>query len=916
MRKEKDGWRVFYEPHRDASVLFDAPERSISAKIVVLGAGSLGSTEILLRSKAAGLSLSTRLGQNFTGNGDAVAFAYNNDRPVGGIGIGHPPRASVQPPGPCIAGAVDLRGSRTLVDGMIIEEGVIPSGLGAILPALFSSAAGLVGKDTDHGLVDDAEEAIRRQKSALLGPYQGAIASTQTFLVMAHDDGKGRLVLEGEHISVDWPGVARQGVYKRIEDAVYKATAATGGTYIRNPLQSTFLGSNLVTVHPLGGCAMGADVQRGVVDHKGQVFDATIGQAPGSVHGGLYVCDGAVIPRPLGVNPLLTITALAERAMMHLSDDLGLPLSDAPSQAPPRRLAGATANPASAGASAGVAFTERMSGSVGTRTAKRSADAYTLGAADGRERGQTLSLIASIDVESIDAFMADTEHAGRITGTVTCSMLSPEPLDISHGRFNLMRPDPEKPKTRRFDYRMRLTAHDGRTFSFAGHKIVHADATPGDLWSDTTTLYVDIDEVTPDAAEPVQLSGRLTIAPDDFTRQLQSIRGKGGNNAAARLRAVATFGAVFAGSLIDVYGSAVAPLQRFDAAKTRKRRDLRAPEPELYAVKTGDGLELRLTRYHGGTKGPLLFLHGLGVSSRIFSTDTIDTNLLEYMTGAGYDCWLLDGRASIDLPYARRPSSADDVARQDLPAAVHTILEATQAPNLQIIAHCYGATTFTIAMLAGLDGVRSAVISQVSTDVVVPWWPQRVLARLRTPTLLRMFGFTHVDARANRNDGIGDRIVDALIRVFVPFRSTPSRNATSNRITALYGQLYEVDNLNRLTYEQGLPEMFGEANIRAFEQLAAIARAGEVVDADGRNVYLDRLERLAIPICFIHGAKNACFLPESTERTMQRLGRHNGRILYKRHLIEGYGHIDCIFGSKAATDVYPHILAHLEETQR
>jgi cholesterol oxidase len=51
------------------------------------------------------------------------------------------------------------------------------------------------------------------------------------------------------------------------------------------------------------------------------VFD---GKGDLSVHAGLYVCDGAVIPRSIGVNPLLTITALTERAMVHLARDHNL----------------------------------------------------------------------------------------------------------------------------------------------------------------------------------------------------------------------------------------------------------------------------------------------------------------------------------------------------------------------------------------------------------------------------------------------------------------------------------------------------------------------------------------------------------------------------------------------------------------
>ena len=52
------------------------------------------------------------------------------------------------------------------------------------------------------------------------------------------------------------------------------AAAATGGTYLRNPTSERVLGGNLMTVHPLGGCSMGGDRGSGVVNHKGQVFDA------------------------------------------------------------------------------------------------------------------------------------------------------------------------------------------------------------------------------------------------------------------------------------------------------------------------------------------------------------------------------------------------------------------------------------------------------------------------------------------------------------------------------------------------------------------------------------------------------------------------------------------------------------------
>jgi len=77
----------------------------------------------------------------------------------------------------------------------------------------------------------------------------------------------------------------------------------TGGTTITSYMDSIF--GIPTTAHILGGAIMGIDSDSGVIDGNFEVFN----------YPGLYVVDGSSIPSNLGVNPSLTITAMAEYAM-------------------------------------------------------------------------------------------------------------------------------------------------------------------------------------------------------------------------------------------------------------------------------------------------------------------------------------------------------------------------------------------------------------------------------------------------------------------------------------------------------------------------------------------------------------------------------------------------------------------------
>lgn len=290
---------------------------TLQAGVVILSAGSLGSTEILLRSKAHGLGLSDRVGKSFSGNGDFAGIAYNNDVEVNGIGLGTIPPDDAEPVGPTNSAFIDHLHQADLEDSFMIIDVALPGVVRKFLPTALAAISRIVGKDTDKG--DWWEEKKREATSLRRGASHGAVRNTQAFLGVGHDDSGGEMHLdEDDRVRIVWPGVGEQPIFATMSNAMERLTAALGGTYVKCPTWTPLLGHDLLTVHPLGGCPMGDDAERGATNHKGQVFDSATGD---TAYPGLYVMDGAVLPQSVGVNPLLTIAAIAERNVALLAHD-------------------------------------------------------------------------------------------------------------------------------------------------------------------------------------------------------------------------------------------------------------------------------------------------------------------------------------------------------------------------------------------------------------------------------------------------------------------------------------------------------------------------------------------------------------------------------------------------------------------
>src|SRR5262245_33686021 len=120
------GWRVSFRTDRTQNGRFADGVGAVRAGAVVLAAGTLGSTEILLRSRASGLNISAAVGQHFSGNGDMIGLVYNADRVMNSVGFGHHLPAGRLAVGPTSTGIIDARAGRDISDGMILVDGSIP----------------------------------------------------------------------------------------------------------------------------------------------------------------------------------------------------------------------------------------------------------------------------------------------------------------------------------------------------------------------------------------------------------------------------------------------------------------------------------------------------------------------------------------------------------------------------------------------------------------------------------------------------------------------------------------------------------------------------------------------------------------------------------------------------------------------
>ncbi len=873
---------------------------AVTAGLVVLAAGTLGTTEILLRSQRAGLALSDQLGRHFSGNGDVIGFAARPRTVVRGIGAGHRAPDPVAPAGPCITACIDARSPTSVAQSLLIEDAVIPGAMAEAVATDLATQLG-AGRQTLRRRLDAGWGGL---VSLLGGGHTGATERLQTLLLMGHDDGEGRIVLEGEdHLRIEWPDVGASPYYQRADQALAAAASRGGGTYVRNPLGALHLGGGLITVHPLGGCAMGTNIKRGVVDHRGRVFSPG---KKGAVYPGLLVADGSVVPAPLGVNPLLTIAALAERSLALLCREHGWE-HDAPARRPPPPPPG----PFPPSATPGLRFTEQMSGWWWPDPTADTGELTPYREGERRGRGDpssALSFTLTISTDDVRRVSAHLDTPMLAAGTVTAPRLSPDPLRVERGWFRtLVADDPTDASVRHMRYHLPLVATDGSRYVLDGFKVVG----PGvldDAWRATTTLYVTLRRHG--AGGAVVGRGVARIGPGGLVRLLRAIRVTGPVGSVERLTLEAAFARAFAGPLVHEYGTVIHRTTRFDpAASPRRHRPLDVPPPQYHEYRTPDGLSLRLTRYKGGKSDPVLLSHGMG-NSLTWSLDTVDRTLLETLVAHDYDVWLQDWRSSTLFEASRAQFDGDQVARFDHPGAAAKVAQESGRHDLHVIAHCVGSITWMMATLSGTVDPSSLVCSAVALHPVAPTLT-RFKVGLHLGEVLHRAGVRYLTTDSTRAESFWQRQFDRELRLYPIPKEEECDQAVCRRVAFIYGNGVHHANLNPATHA-ALHELFGITNLTMMDHLSRMARAQQVVSADGRDTYLAHLDRLRRPITFLHGRRNLVWLPASTERTHQLLSSRLDPTDYERVVFDDYGHQDVLNGARSALDTYPAVLAHLK----
>lgn len=621
-----EGYLVFFRKQGHADLTWVH-----ARKFVFLGAGAIGSTEIILRSQENGLHLGPSIGANISGNGSMLAFGCDLNRRVNSVGTA---QTTADPPGPTIAGTIDCRSSSLLEEQFMIQDGAFPT-----MMAAFFRMVRIFLREVP-ARTERCRDLLWKRVTTIIVRSDDSLQNSQCYLVLGHDNSGGRLSLKQDKLSLDFRDLRHTGKTGYIRKLLIAMTHALDGVFVE-PLFG-------VVVHPLGGLGMSSD---GTGKRGGTTYTGELLSGEGTdVHKGLVVVDGSLLPRSLGSNPLATICALAERSAQLAAERAGLSFD----LAVKRRFEALWSQQSQANIQPQIEFSETMEGHLEIEDSKAS-----------------LYLAMSITLSEIHGFFT-----GEITGTARCSQLSKDLLIVKQGTFRLFELDQEVPMQRNMIYDLILISSGGKEFHLLGTKTINTSVglSPLRAWRATTTLATTLSR----SDGGLVGKGRLHISLAGFLMQLASLRVVG-SKVRANCQMLLHFVLNFATRLCEVMFVPFATHLQYpeDVPTIRSGAGSKLDPDHVHDVVASDGVKttLRMWEPRCGKQavGNLLFIPGGAVTHEIFALQTIKTNAIEYFTARGYRCWCITHRAAtIDRAKDKISWTTLD-ARLDIKAALEEL---------------------------------------------------------------------------------------------------------------------------------------------------------------------------------------------------------------------------------------------------
>lgn len=308
-------------------------KKTIECKKLVLAAGAIGSTEILLkatnttRTSGQKLNLSNKLGAGYSTNGDL-------------LGVINPTKTDIYATrGPIVTSAIRFdEGPGSIYT---IEDSSIPkmfSGISRLISQGSSfrkllAFAGLGTVQTIINMITQNPPSIPAPNSNATLPIQISEQDLNNVLLlsgMGTDTSDGTIKLQDSWknnpnrdmnslnvLNVDFDLNKLAPLFAKMRNSMERVATyvgENGSSSFSTPLwdPGDVSGNATIVLHNLGGCRMGKDRNNGVVDNLGRVYKG-IGATLTDNYPDFYVADGGVVPTSLGVNSSLTISALAFR---------------------------------------------------------------------------------------------------------------------------------------------------------------------------------------------------------------------------------------------------------------------------------------------------------------------------------------------------------------------------------------------------------------------------------------------------------------------------------------------------------------------------------------------------------------------------------------------------------------------------